>query len=138
MNDGTYHSRISWDEAFSQHYDQRSAGMTEDIDFYVELAEKADGPLVELDGVNQEEPVPHTVRYSVGNNRIDIVIDNGGKSSIWWATKNEWLALVDVAGLKVETLYGGFAGEPFGDESREYVFLATPKNSISIGTQRKE
>jgi hypothetical protein len=29
-----------------------------------------------------------------------------------------------VAGLEVEALYGGFAGEPFDDESREYVFVA--------------
>ena len=45
-------------------------------------------------------------------------------SSLWWATKNEWLGLVDVAGLTVEALYGGFAGEPFDDDSREYVFVA--------------
>ena len=45
------------------------------------------------------------------------------KSSLWWATKNEWLGLIDVAGLEVESLHGGFAGEPFGDDSREYVFV---------------
>ncbi len=32
---------------------------------------------------------------------------------------------LDVAGLEVESLHGGFAGEPFTDESREYVFVAT-------------
>ena len=32
--------------------------------------------------------------------------------------------LLDVAGLEVEALYGGFAGEPFADDSREYVFVA--------------
>jgi SAM-dependent methyltransferase len=77
-----------------------------------------------LDGVPQEEPVPHTVRYAVGDNRIDIVLENGASSALWWATKNEWLGLLDVAGLAVEALYGGFAGEPFTDESREYVFVA--------------
>jgi len=77
-----------------------------------------------LDGARQEEPVPHTVRYAVGDNRIDIVLENGASSSLWWATKNEWLGLLDVAGLEVEALYGGFAGEPFIDESREYVFVA--------------
>ncbi len=40
-------------------------------------------------------------------------------------TKNEWLGLIDVAGLQVEALYGGFAGEPFGDDSNEYVFVTT-------------
>jgi hypothetical protein len=29
-----------------------------------------------------------------------------------------------LAGLELEALYGGFAGEPFTDESREYVFVA--------------
>jgi ubiquinone/menaquinone biosynthesis C-methylase UbiE len=76
-----------------------------------------------LDGVHQDDPVPHTVRHAVGDNRIDITLDDGGKSSLWWATKNEWLGLVDVAGLEVEALYGGFAGEPFTEDSREYVFV---------------
>ena len=77
-----------------------------------------------LDGSRQEQPVPHTVRYAVGDNRIDIVLDGGATSSLWWATKNEWLGLLDVAGLEVEALYGGFAGEPFTDDSQEYVFVA--------------
>src|SRR5919199_156402 len=71
-----------------------------------------------LDGVHHHEPVPHTIRYVVGDNRIDIVLDGGGKSSLWWATKNEWLGLIDVAGLEVEALYGGFAREPLHDERR--------------------
>jgi hypothetical protein len=58
------------------------------------------------------------------DNRIDIILDGGEKSSLWWATKNEWLGLLEVAGLELEALYGGFAGEPFDDNSREYVFVA--------------
>jgi ubiquinone/menaquinone biosynthesis C-methylase UbiE len=77
-----------------------------------------------LDAQYQDEPVPHTIRYSVGDNRIDITLDDGATSSLWWATKNEWLGLLDVAGLKLEALYGGFAGEPCDDDSREYVFVA--------------
>jgi len=225
---------MSWDEAFADHYDEWSAHMTADVGFYVELALKAVGPLVELaigngrvaipvaqatgrrvigidsspamleqardraakagveldlregdmrelaldepaaliycpfrallhlptwpdrrrtfervaaslqpdgrfawnafafdhqiaarlDGVHQDEPVPHTIRYSVGDNRIDITRDDGAKSSLWWATKNEWLGLLDVSGLGLEALYAGFAGEPFSDDSREYVFVA--------------
>jgi SAM-dependent methyltransferase len=75
------------------------------------------------DGRHEDDPVPHSLRYAVGENRIDITLDGGGTSSLWWATKNEWLGLVDVAGLEVESLHGGFAGEPFTDESREYVFV---------------
>jgi SAM-dependent methyltransferase len=77
-----------------------------------------------LDGVHQDDPVAHSVHYAVGDNRIDIRLDGGGTSSLWWATKNEWLGLLDVAGLEVEALYGGFAGEPFSEDSREYVFVA--------------
>jgi SAM-dependent methyltransferase len=77
-----------------------------------------------LDGERQTKPVSHTVHYAVGDNRIDLTLENGARSSIWWATKNEWLGLIDVAGLQLEALYGGFANEPFTDDSREYVFIA--------------
>ncbi len=77
-----------------------------------------------LDGEHQDKPIPHTIRYSVGDNRIDITLDNGAKSSLWWATKNEWLGLLEASGLELEALYGGFNGEPFADDSREYVFVA--------------
>src|SRR5256714_1360145 len=33
------------------------------------------------DGGHPEEPGPHTIRYSVGENRIDIALDGGGRSS---------------------------------------------------------
>lgn len=79
---------------------------------------------IRLDGVRQEEPVPHVARYAVGDNRIDLVLDGGATSSLWWASKNEWLGLVDVAGLELEALYGGFGGEPHADDSTEYVFVA--------------
>jgi SAM-dependent methyltransferase len=233
---------MSWDEAFADDYERWSAHMTADVAFYVELARKADGPLVELavgngrvaipvaqatgrgiigidsspamldqariraaeagveldlregdmrdlaltepaalvycparallhlptwadrrrtfervaaslrpagrfawnvlafdhrvaarlDGQHQENPVRHTVRYAVGDNRIDIIRDDGATSRLWWATKNEWLGLVDVAGLEVESLDGGFAREPFTDDSQEYVFVARrrPLNNV--------
>jgi len=82
------------------------------------------GIAARIDGEHQDEPVPHTIRYSVGDNRIDITLDDGGETSLWWATKNEWLGLIEVAGLQLDALYGGFAGEPFSDDSREYVFVA--------------
>ena len=78
----------------------------------------------DIDGRPATTPLPHTVRYSVSDNRVDIALDRGGTGSLWWATKNEWLGLVDVAGLRLEALYGGFAGEPLTDDSSEYVFIA--------------
>ncbi|HEX8862897.1 MAG TPA: class I SAM-dependent methyltransferase [Actinomycetes bacterium] len=77
-----------------------------------------------LDGRPQREPLPHTVRYAVADNRVDIVRDGGATSSLWWATRNEWLGLLDVSGLELEALHGGFGGEPFSDDSQEYVFVA--------------
>lgn len=77
-----------------------------------------------LDGLRQEDPIPHTLRYGVGDGRIDIVLDSGQTSSLWWATKNEWLGLLDVSGLEVEALYGWFDRRPFDDESREFVWVA--------------
>jgi SAM-dependent methyltransferase len=224
---------VSWDEGFAHRYEEWSAGMTEDVPFYVRLAREAEGPIVELavgsgrvaipvaretgrrvigidsspamleqariraaeagvdldlregdirdleldepaalvycpfrsllhlptwagrrrtfervaasllpggrfawnafafdhniaarlDDKPQADPVPHTIRYAVGDNRIDITLDDGGKSSLWWATKNEWLGLIDVAGLELEALYGDFDGSPVDDVSREYVFV---------------
>ena len=78
----------------------------------------------QVDGQHQSTPVPHTVRYSVPDNRIDITLDDGATSSLWWATKNEWLGLLDVSGLELEALFGGFNKEPVEDSSREYVFVA--------------
>ena len=78
---------------------------------------------VRNDGVHRDGPVPHTLRYSVSDNRIDILRDDGARSSLWWGTKNEWLGLVDVAGLDVEALYGGVTREPLDEDSREYVFV---------------
>jgi SAM-dependent methyltransferase len=77
-----------------------------------------------IDGRHSDTPLPHTSHYRVGENRVDITLDDGGTGSLWWATKNEWLGLLDVAGLRLEALYGGFAGEPLDDDSPEYVFVA--------------
>jgi Methyltransferase domain len=76
-----------------------------------------------LDGERQEEPIPHTLHYSVAESRVDIALDSGETSSLWWATKNEWLGLIDVAGLEVEALYGWFDRRRFDDDSREFVFV---------------
>ena len=78
-----------------------------------------------LDGQQQDEPLPHAIRYAVGDNRIDITLEDGATSSQWWATKNEWLGLIDVSGLKLEALFGSFDRKPLDDDSREYVFIVS-------------
>lgn len=77
------------------------------------------------DGQQRDHPLPHVRRYDVADNRVDIVLGEGRVSSLWWATKNEWLGLIDVAGLELEALYGDFDRTPLTRESREYVFVTT-------------
>jgi SAM-dependent methyltransferase len=78
---------------------------------------------VRLDGQHQTEPVPHTVRQKPHESRVDVELDAGDTISLWWATKNEWLGLIDVAGLEVEALYGWFDRRPFDEGSREFVWV---------------
>jgi SAM-dependent methyltransferase len=78
-----------------------------------------------LDGTTQDQNgVVHTLHYAPADNRIDIVRDDGATIRLWWATKSEWEGLLDVAGLEVEALYGGFRREPYTDESLETVWVA--------------
>jgi SAM-dependent methyltransferase len=225
---------MSWDEAFAELYDEWSAEMTADVDFYLGLARSANGPIVELAVGNGRVAIP--VAQAIGRPVIgidtspamleqarvraaevgveldlregdmrDLVLDQpaalvycpfrallhlpswadrrstfervtssllpGGASpgtpspsitrsppasmasirtsqsrtrsgtrlaTTGWTSrsttareahsggqlKDEWLGLLDVAGLQLEALHGGFAGESFDDESREYVFVA--------------
>lgn len=80
-----------------------------------------------FDGTHQDKPVPHSLRYDVPDNRVDIDLDDGGTSSLWWATKNEWLGLIDVAGLELQAIYGDFDGTPLTSTSREYIFIASTR-----------
>src|SRR6266508_4387495 len=63
-------SRVSWDEAFANRYDEWSAPMTADVVFYVELARNADGPLVELAVGNGRVAIP--VAQATGRSVIGI------------------------------------------------------------------
>jgi SAM-dependent methyltransferase len=78
-----------------------------------------------LDGTTQDQNgVVHTLSYVPADNRIDIARDDGAILRLWWATRSEWEGLLDVAGLEVEALYGGFEREPYTDESQEMVWIA--------------
>jgi SAM-dependent methyltransferase len=78
----------------------------------------------QIDGTTQDQNgIVHTLRYVPADNRIDITRDSGATLSLWWATRAEWEGLIDVAGLEVEALYGGFEHEPYTDESLETVWV---------------
>src|SRR5206468_3180253 len=77
-----------------------------------------------LDGTTQDQHgVVHTLRYFPADNRIEVERDDGATIRLWWATKSEWDGLIEVAGLEVEALYGGFPREPFDDDSLEFVYV---------------
>ncbi len=77
-----------------------------------------------IDGVHQEQHgIGHVVHQHPHDNRIDIVLDDGGSVSLWWATKSEWEGLIEVSGFELEALYGGFDREPFGEGAFEFVWL---------------
>ena len=79
----------------------------------------------QLDGTKQDQHgVVHTLRYVPADNRIEVEREDAATIRLWWATKSEWEGLLDVAGLEIETLYGGFDREPFTDESLEFVWVA--------------
>jgi ubiquinone/menaquinone biosynthesis C-methylase UbiE len=77
------------------------------------------------DGVHQvQNGIGHVVTHHPHDNRLDLVLDDGSSISLWWVTKSEWEGLLDVAGLEVEALFGGFAREPFGPGAKEFVWVA--------------
>ncbi len=79
----------------------------------------------QLDGTTQDQNgVVHTLRYVPADNRIEIARNGAATLCLWWATKEEWDGLIDVAGLELEALYGGFNRQPFDDESLEFVYVA--------------
>jgi SAM-dependent methyltransferase len=87
-----------------------------------------------MDGLARPHPGTETmweyVVHHPGDNRIDITAYVGEpgqdprRLSLWWLTRSEWEGLIDVSGLEVEALYGGFDKRPFDDESREFVWVA--------------
>ena len=68
------------------------------------------------------------VTHVPADSRIDVirrrVFERLGTFSLWWSTRREWDGLIDVAGLGLEGLYGGFHREPYDDDSLEQVWLA--------------
>jgi Methyltransferase domain len=87
---------VSGYEGFAQIYDAWAADMTEDVDFYVSLAEEADGPIVEL---------------AVGTGRVAIPIaERTGKKVIGMDSSHAMLEIarkrVAGAGLEVDLREG--------------------------------
>jgi SAM-dependent methyltransferase len=82
------------------------------------VAAKLDGQTLDNNGI------VHTITYASTDNRVDISRAGAATLQLWWATREEWDGLLDVAGLELEALYGGFAQEPFTDEAHEFVYIA--------------
>lgn len=70
---------MSWDEAFSDRYEEWSASVTADIPFHVELARQAEGPVIELAillRLTRLLPRGHCARHASD------VLDSGSHASI--------------------------------------------------------
>jgi len=67
-------------------------------------------------------------RYFPADSRVELTRGAGDKTlgvlEAWWVGRAEWEGLLDVAGLEVEALYGGFHREPLADDSLELVWVA--------------
>jgi SAM-dependent methyltransferase len=63
------------------------------------------------------------IRNVPADNRIDLIRDEG-VLPLWWMTRAEQEGLVDVAGLEVEALYGGFHREAYDETTLEMVWVA--------------
>jgi len=77
-----------------------------------------------LDGEWHDEPVRHHVAYAPADSRIDLTLESGDTIPLWWSTRAEWDALLYVAGLETESLYGWFDRRPFDEASEEFVWVA--------------
>src|SRR5262245_36497180 len=91
--------------------------------FSASLATALDGQRVDRPGGRWEitTNVPADSRIDVTRGRD---VERLGTFSLWWATRREWDGLIDVAGLELEGLYGGFHREPYDDDSLEQVWVA--------------
>jgi SAM-dependent methyltransferase len=91
--------------------------------FSASLATAFDGQRVDRPGGSWE-----IMTNVPADSRIDITRGRGleriGTFSLWWATRREWEGLIDVAGLQLEGLFGGFHREPYDDDSLEQVWVA--------------
>ena len=62
--------------------------------------------------------------WIVGSFALALLAVRSLRLSLWWINRSEWEGLIDVAGLEVEALYGGFERQPFTEGSREFVWVA--------------
>jgi len=80
---------------------------------------------IEIDGQWRDvNGVRHRCDYDPTDNRVDVTLESGAAMSLWWLTRSEWEALIDVSGLELEALYGWFDRRPFDESSREFVYVA--------------
>jgi hypothetical protein len=89
---------------------------------------------------NTGVPLPHTTYYSVSDNRVAITLDDGGTGSLWLATKNEWLGLLDVRACASELS----TADSTGNRSRtravstsSYPVDRNPVSSLPSGVTRE-
>ena len=75
------------------------------------------------------ETIWEEVQVDASESRLDVTAYLGQPGaeprsiSLWWLGKGEWEALIDVAGLEVEALFGWFDRSAFDEHAREFVWI---------------
>ena len=69
----------------------------------------------EIDGQWRDERRPPPVRLRPGRQPRRHHARERRLVSLWWVARSEWEALLDVAGLEIEALYGWFDRRPFDE-----------------------
>jgi SAM-dependent methyltransferase len=82
------------------------------------IAAANDGEWAEQNGVR------HRVDHARHDNHLDITLESGDAISLWWLTRSEWHALIDVAGFELEAEYGGFDRRPLDEDAYEFLYVA--------------
>jgi ubiquinone/menaquinone biosynthesis C-methylase UbiE len=125
---------VSWDDAFATRYDDWSAHMTRDVAFCVGLAREADGRIVEL---------------AVGSGRVAVPVAPATRGCVVGIDSSP--AMLEQACTRAAEAEGELdlrdgdlrdlalderaapAGEPFGDDTAEYMLIAGAPESAALG-----
>src|SRR5262245_56198182 len=63
--------------------------------FSPRIAVENDGQWLEVNGIR------HRVDHVPADNKLTVTLESGAQVSLWWATRSEWDALIDVSGLEL-------------------------------------
>ena len=138
----------TWNEAFADRYDEWVASVTDDVDFYQELALEADGPLVELAigsgrvaipvaqatgrtviGIDSSPSMLEQARVRAMGAGVDLDLREGDMRDLSLDEPAALIycpinALMNIPTWVDRRRMGAFDRRPVDDQSRSYIFIA--------------